>query len=70
MGVGTSHAELEAALIIGGSEQGRGSVEGTSDSEPAALQDVGIDHRCFDILVAEEFLDGADTCPDRRCWVS
>ena len=37
-----------------------GSIERTADRQAAALQDVGIDHRCFDILVAEEFLDGAD----------
>ncbi|MDO9128841.1 MAG: hypothetical protein Q7U34_03145 [Anaerolineales bacterium] len=60
-------------------------VEGAFDGEAAAVEDVpfdypfvpqgmaqdrGVDHGGFHILVAEQFLDGADTCPDRRCWVS
>lgn len=34
------------------------------DGQPAALQNVGVDHGSFHILVAEQFLDGADTCPE------
>jgi hypothetical protein len=37
-----------------------GGVERAADPERAGLQDVGIDHRGADVLVAEEFLDGAD----------
>ncbi len=45
-------------------------VQRTADSLAAAVEDVGVDHGGLDIFVAQEFLDGADTCPDRRCWVS
>ena len=36
------------------------SVKRGFDGEAAALEDVGVDHGGFDILVAEQFLDGAD----------
>jgi hypothetical protein len=29
-------------------------------SQPATVEDVGVDHGRLDVLVAEEFLDGAD----------
>ena len=35
-----------------------------------SFEDMRIDHRGLDILVAEEFLDCANTCPERRYWVS
>ena len=35
-------------------------VQGAADGQAAALEDVGVDHGGFDILVAEQFLDGAD----------
>ena len=38
----------------------RGDVEGASDAEAAAVEDVCVDHCCCDAAVAEEFLDGAN----------
>ena len=38
----------------------RREVEGAADAERPGVEDVGIDHRGPDIVVAEEFLDGAD----------
>jgi len=38
--------------------------------QAAAIEDMGVDHGGFDVFVAEEFLNGADACPGRRCWVS
>lgn len=35
-------------------------VEGAFDRESAALEDMGIDHGGFDILVTQQFLDGAN----------
>lgn len=35
-------------------------VNRASYAVPSFVQDMGIDHRRFDILVAEKFLDGAD----------
>ena len=35
-------------------------IEGGFDGEAAALKDMSVDHGGFDILMAEEFLDGAD----------
>jgi len=35
-------------------------IEGTLDSQAAALKHMSIDHCCFDILVSEEFLNCAD----------
>jgi len=32
----------------------------------APIEDMGIDHRGFDILVAQEFLYGSDIIPVRR----
>jgi hypothetical protein len=35
-------------------------IEWTAHAEAAAIEDMGIDHRRFDIRVAEQFLHGAD----------
>jgi hypothetical protein len=35
-------------------------VEGATDGEGAAVQNVGVDHGRGDVVVAEKFLDGAD----------
>jgi hypothetical protein len=35
-------------------------IEGATDGEAAAVEDVGIDHRCSDVFVTEEFLHEAD----------
>ena len=35
-------------------------VEWTADSQSAAIEDVGIDHRRLDVFVAEEFLNRPD----------
>ncbi len=35
-------------------------VEGALDGHGAAVEDVGVDHRCLHVLVSEECLDGAD----------
>ncbi len=35
-------------------------VERAADGEAAAIEDVGVDHRRADVLMAEQFLDGAD----------
>jgi hypothetical protein len=35
-------------------------IQRTMNAEPAAIEDMGVDHGCFDIGMAEEFLDGAD----------
>jgi hypothetical protein len=51
--------EREHDPIIDGSGW-RGSIERTSHCQPTALKDVGIDHSCLDILVAQEFLDRSD----------
>ena len=49
----------------------RGSfIQWAANRQEAAIEDVGIDHGGLNVLVAEQFLDCADTCPDRRCWVS
>lgn len=39
---------------------GRFSVQWAADGEAAALQDVGVDHGCFDVFMAQELLNGAD----------
>ena len=35
-------------------------IKRTDDTAPAAVQDMSVDHRCLDVAVAEQFLDGAD----------
>ena len=35
-------------------------VEGTADATGAPIEHVGVDHRRADVIVAEQFLDGAD----------
>jgi len=56
-------------------------VEGAADPTPlrsggarggqsSAVEDVGVDHGGLDVSMTEEVLDGTNTCPDRRCWVS
>ena len=39
------------------------SIERATDGKAAAIKDMGIDHRRFDVFVAEEFLDGANIVP-------
>jgi hypothetical protein len=41
---------------------GSGSVYvcGAENAEPTAIQHVGVDHRCIDMTMAEQFLDGSD----------
>ena len=46
--------------IIDGVGGRRLLVERTSDGEAAAMEHMGVDHRCFEVLVAEQILDGAD----------
>ena len=46
--------------IVRSSRPIRDSIERTSDSQSAPLNDVGIDHRSLDILVAEKVLNGTD----------
>jgi hypothetical protein len=38
----------------------RSAVEGAADGSCAAVEDVGVNHRGGDVVVAEELLDGAD----------
>ena len=35
-------------------------IKQANDTTTAAIENMGVDHRGFDIFVAEEFLDGAD----------
>lgn len=35
-------------------------IYGTSNSSSPPIQNVCVDHRCFHVLVAEQFLDGSD----------
>ena len=35
-------------------------IQGAADGEATSIEDVGVDHGCLDVFVAEEFLD----CPD------
>jgi hypothetical protein len=37
-----------------------GAIQGATDGQAAALEDVGVDHSRFHVFVSEEFLDGAD----------
>ena len=39
-------------------------IQWRAHGKSSTLEDVGVDHGGFDILVAEEFLHGADTCPE------
>src|SRR5262249_46453075 len=39
------------------------AVHGALDGGGAPGEDVGVDHRCADVLVAEKLLDGADVVP-------
>ena len=39
------------------------SIQRAFDRQSAALEDVGVDHGGADILVAEQFLNGADIVP-------
>ena len=39
---------------------GRSAVEGAADAGRAAVEDVGVDHGCLNILVTEEFLNRSD----------
>ena len=36
------------------------AIERAAHGEAALFEDMGVDHGCFDILVTEQFLDGAD----------
>ena len=47
-------------MLIRRLETGELGVEGAFDGKPAAVEDMGVDHRCLNILVTEEFLHGAD----------
>ena len=38
--------------------RGREVVRGTADGEGSAVEDMGVDHRGADVVVAEEFLEG------------
>jgi len=40
--------------------RGREVVGGAADGEGSAVEDMGVDHRGADVVVAEEFLHGAD----------
>ena len=44
----------------GGDEERASAVEGAHDAQRAAVDDVRVDHRGADVLVAEQRLDGAD----------
>ena len=53
----STHLRLHAGASVA---QCGSIVEGGFDGESAALEDMGVDHGGFDILVSEEFLNGAD----------
>ena len=38
-------------------------VDRTADSRRTTVEDVGVDHRCFDASMAQEFLDRSDIVP-------
>jgi hypothetical protein len=38
-------------------------IERAADALQALLEDVGVDHRRLDVLVAQQFLHGADVVP-------
>ena len=58
------HSAGRFALIAGigcvGLLWGEGDVERAAHGEGAALENVCVNHRCFDILMTQQFLDGAD----------
>lgn len=55
---------VDRGWTLDAGHQGAATVKGAAHAPAAAVEDMGVDHRGFDIAVSEQFLDGAEVVTD------